>query len=160
MVHSRAPAVFLGGGALLLLCPGLSWALPLAITIVDGSVTLSPNQTDYETGYVEVTGMAGIRVRVSTDNAAGLILYVRCDDVSPAIPLNDLLVKSATAGTLIASYTAITGADQALWSTGGTVTNQNIDTDVRIQNLWNLSDAAGGGTTAYTNTLTYTVVDQ
>jgi len=160
MAHSRASAAFLTAWAVLLVCPALSWTAPLAITIVDASVTLSPNQTDYETGYVEATGMGGIRVRVSTDNAAGLILYVRCDDVSPEIPLSDLLVKCATAGTLMASYTAITGADQALWSTGGTTTNENVDTDVRIQNLWNLSDAAGGGTTPYTNTLTYTVVDQ
>ncbi len=132
----------------------------LAITITDASISLAPSQGDYEASYVEATGAAGIRVRVDTDNGAGLILYVRCDDGSPAIALSDLLVKSATAGTLMGSYTAITGSDQALWSTGGPIANQDVDTDVRVQGLWSYSDAAGGGTTDYTNTLTYTVVDQ
>ena len=97
---------------------------------------------------------------VTTDNGAGLILYVRCDDGAPEILLSDLLVKCGTAGTLMSSYTAITGADQALWSTSGPITDQHVDTDARIQGLWSYSDAAGGGTTGYTNTLTYTVVDQ
>jgi len=35
-----------------------------------------------------------------------------------------------------------------------------VTTDIRIQNLSGYPDAAGGGTTAYTNTLTYTVVAQ
>jgi hypothetical protein len=74
--------------------------------------------------------------------------------------LSDLLVRSQTAGTLMSSYTAITGTDQALWSTADSVTDGVVDTDVRIQGLWSFPDAAGGGTTPYTNTLTYTVVDQ
>jgi hypothetical protein len=140
--------------------PGTSWAPPLSITISDASVSLLPSQTDYETGYVEATGEAGINVLVTTDNAAGLMLYVRCDDATPDILLSDFLVRCSTPGTLMSSYTAITGADQALWSTDSAVTDEGVDTDVRIQGLWSYPDAAGGGTTAYTNSLTYTVVDQ
>jgi hypothetical protein len=143
----------------LLLGAAPSWAPPLGITISDASVTLSPGQTDYEAGYVEATGAAGIEVQVTTDNPSGLILYVRCDDGTPEITLTDLLVRSATAGTLMPSYTAITGTDQALWSVADSVTNEPVDTDIRIQGLWSYSDAAGGGATPYTNTLTYTVVD-
>ena len=121
-------------------------------------ISLSPNQTDYETGYVEATGAAGINVLVTTDNAAGLILYVRCDDASPQITFSDFLVRSLTAGTLMSSYTAITGTDQALWSVGGTTTDTPVDTDVRVQGLWDYPD--DGGITDYKNTVTYTVVDQ
>ncbi len=132
----------------------------LSITIVSASTSLSPTQPDYEAGYVEVTGTGGIHVRVTTPNSAGLILYVRCDDGTPEIGLSDLLVKSATTGTLLPSYTAITGTDQSLWSVAGAVTDEDVYTDIRIQGLWSYPDAAGGGTTSYTNTLTYTVVDQ
>ena len=140
--------------------PAPCWAPPLSISITDASISLLPNQTDYETGYLDATGAAGISILVTTDNAAGLILYVRCDDATPEISLSDLLVKCPTSGTLMSSFSVITGSDQALWSTGGPVTDQGVDTDVRIQGLWGYSDVAGGGTTAYTNTLTYTVVDQ
>ena len=59
------------------------------------------------------------------------------------------------------TYTAITAANQNLWSTGA-VQNPwlTVTTDVRVQNLINYNDAVGGGTTNYTNTLTYTVVVQ
>jgi hypothetical protein len=140
--------------------PGLSWAAPLGITITDASISLVPTQTDYETGWVEATGAAGIRVDVTTNNLAGLILYIRCDDGIPEITLSDLLVKCPTPGTLLSSFTAITGSDQALWSTDQSIPSEEVVTDVRIQGLWSYPDAAGGGTTDYTNTLTYTVVDQ
>ena len=130
------------------------------ITIVDASVALSPSQLDYEAGYVEDTAPGGILVRVSTDNAAGIILYIRCDDGSPEISLTDLLVKCPTSGTSMASYTPITGSDQDLWSTSSTCFNEDVYTDVRIQNLWVYPDADGGGTTAHTDALTYTVVEQ
>jgi hypothetical protein len=154
-------SVGIGTGCLILLTsPTLAWAPPLGITIVDSSIALNPGQTEYETGYVEATGTAGILVEVDTNNSTGLILYVRCDDATPEIALSDLLVRSQTPGTLIPSYTAITATDQALWSTSDPVDGEDVDTDVRIQGLWSYSDAAGGGTTTYTNTLTYTVVDQ
>lgn len=160
MFRSRALIGFFIFGGLVCVNPTPCWAPPLSIAITDVSITLLPNQTDYETGYLEATGAAGITVQVTTDNSAGLILYVRCDDGTPELLLSDLLVKCPTAGTLISSYTAIGGSDQALWSTGGPITDQNVDTDVKVQGLWDYSDASGGGTTSYTNTLTYTVVDQ
>ena len=68
---------------------------------------------------------------------------------------------AGTGGSTLASYTAIAAADQNLWSTG---TSQNgfltVTTDVKIQNINAYNDAPGGGTTNYTNTLTYTVVTQ
>ena len=48
-------------------------------------------------------------------------------------------------------------SDQDLWTSD---TNEELYTDVwtdiKIQNLWHYTDQGGGGTTAYTNTLTYT----
>ena len=135
------------------------------IQIVDAAITLSPNATDYANDYVEATGAAGIDVNVKTNSTGGLTLLVRCADASPQIALADLLVRTATApgtgGSSMASYTAITAANQTLWSTGG-VQHAWLDvaTDVRVQNLINYNDAAAAGTTNYTNTLTYTVVAQ
>jgi hypothetical protein len=94
-----------------------------------------------------------------------MVLKVKCADATPQIALADLLVKTATAagtgGATLAAYTAITAADQNLWST--TVAQhpwQTVTTDVRIQNLIGYDDAGTAGTTNYTNTLTYTVVTQ
>ena len=39
-------------------------------------------------------------------------------------------------------------------------TYTTVQTDIRVQNLWDYSDPGGAGTTTYTNTLTYTVVVQ
>ena len=135
------------------------------IQIDDAAITLSPNATDYGNDYVEVTGAAGIDVEVKTNSTGGLALQIRCADASPQIALADLLVRTATApgagGTSIGTYTAITAANQNLWTTGAVQhTFLDVSTDVRVQNLINYNDAAGGGTTNYTNTLTYTVVAQ
>jgi hypothetical protein len=127
---------------------------------VDASVVLAPGQLDYEAGYVEDTEPGGVEVEVTTDNLAGVILYIRCDDGSPEVAFADLLVKCPTVGTSMGSYTAISGVDQALWSTNTTVTDYSVFTDVRVQNLWAYSDADGGGATPYTDALTYTVVEQ
>jgi hypothetical protein len=91
-----------------------------------------------------------------------MILSIRSDDLTPGIALADLLFKTQTAagtgGSTISSYTAITGTDQSIWTTGEEQpTYTTIDTDIRINNLWNYYDAGGGGTTTYTTTLTYTV---
>src|SRR5580765_6166259 len=136
------------------------------IQIVDAAVTLTPNATDYGNDYVEVTGAAGIDVNVKTNSTGGLALQIRCADAAPQIALADLLVRTATApgaggGTSLGSYTAITAANQNLWTTGAVQhTFLVVSTDVRVQNLINYNDAASAGTTSYTNTLTYTVVAQ
>ena len=135
------------------------------IQIDDAAITLSPNATDYGNDYVEATGAAGIDVEVKTNSTGGLALQVRCADATPQIALADLLVRTATApgagGSSIAAYTAITAANQNLWTTGAVQhTFLVVSTDVRVANLINYNDAAGGGTTGYTNTLTYTVVAQ
>ena len=133
------------------------------IQVLDAAVTLSPTSTDYDNGYVEITGASGIRVNVKTNSAGGVVLKVRCGDAAPQIALADLLVRTATApgtgGTTMAAYTAITAADQNLWSSTVAVHGwTQVNTDVRIQNITNYDDPLGGGTTLYTNTLTYTVV--
>jgi hypothetical protein len=135
------------------------------IQIDDAAITLTPNATDYGNDYVEVTGAAGIDVEVKTNSTGGLALQIRCADAAPQIALSDLLVRTTTApgagGTSIATYTAITAANQNLWTTGAVQhAFLDVSTDVRVQNLLNYDDAAGGGTTNYTNTLTYTVVAQ
>lgn len=143
----------------------LSASANALINIVDAAITLTPNATDYGNDYVEATGAAGIDVQVKTNSTGGLALMVRCADASPQIALADLLVRTATAagagGTSLASYTAITAANQNLWTTGAVQHAWlTVTTDVRVQNLINYNDAASAGTTDYTNTLTYTVVAQ
>jgi hypothetical protein len=135
------------------------------IQITDPAITLSPTATDYTNDYVEGTGAAGIDVEVKTNSTAGMVLMVRCADASPQIALADLLVRTPTppgsGGSSIASYTAITSANQNLWTTGAVQhTWLTVTTDVRVQNLINYNDLSGGGATSYTNTLTYTVVSQ
>jgi hypothetical protein len=135
------------------------------IEILDATVTLSPTQTDYEAGYAQVLGASGIDVRIRTNSSTGAILKVMCADASPEITLTDLLFKTQTAaggsGTTQSTFTAITASDQDLWTTTTTSpTYTTIQTDIRVQNLWNYPDPGTGGTTAYTNTLTYTIVVQ
>jgi hypothetical protein len=135
------------------------------VQVLDPAITLVPTGTDYNNGYVEVTGASGLRVQLKSNSSTGVILKIRCPDATPQIALADLLVRTQTAagtgGTTMSSYTAITGTDQNLWSTG---TSQGpwatVTTDIRVQNLFNYNDVPGGGTTNYTNTLTYTVVVQ
>ncbi len=134
------------------------------ISIVDASITLNPSQTDYDAGYVSAEGAPGIDVGIRTNSSTGAILRVLCADATPEIALADLLFKTQTApggvGTSISTYTAITASDQNLWTTtaatGASWTT--IQTDIRVQNLFNYPDTGGG--TDYTNTLTYSVVVQ
>jgi hypothetical protein len=142
----------------------LSASANTMIQILDPAVTLVPTPADYANDFVDAAGASGLRVQVKTNSATGLVLKVRCPDAAPQIALADLLVKTATTagtgGTSMGFYTAITAADQNLWSTG---TSQHawqvVTTDIRIQNI-NAYDAPAVGTTNYTNTLTYTVVAQ
>jgi len=135
------------------------------VQIIDAAIALVPTSTDYDNDFVEAAGASGLRVRVKTNSSTGMVLKVRCADATPQIALADLLIKTQTAagtgGTTASSYTAITGSDQNLWSTGvAQHTLLTVTTDVRVQNLFAYDDANGGGTTNYTNTLTYTVVAQ
>ncbi len=135
------------------------------IQILDPAITLTPSVADYGNDFVDAAGASGLRVQVKTNSTTGMVLRVSCADASPQIALADLLFKTATAagtgGSTISTYTAMGAADQDLWST--TVAQhpwQVVTTDIRVQNLMNYDDAMGGGTTSYTNTLTYTVVAQ
>jgi hypothetical protein len=135
------------------------------IQILDPSITLSPTSTDYDNDMVEAAGASGLRVRVKTNSATGMILSVRCSDASPQIALADLLVRATTppgsGGSALGSYTAISASNMTLWSTGVAQHPwQTVTTDVRVQNLFGYDDGAGPGVTNYTNTLTYTVITQ
>jgi hypothetical protein len=133
------------------------------IQILDTDVILTPTSTDYDNDFVQVTGASGLRVQVKTNSTGGMVLRVKCADATPQIALSDLLVRTTTAagtgGSTLSSFTAITASDQNLWST--TVAQHpwfTVTTDLQVQNLGNYNDAAGGGTTLYTDVLTYTVV--
>ncbi len=64
-------------------------------------------------------------------------------------------------GSSATTYIAITASDQALWSTGiAQISFIEVDTDIRVLNLFAYPDAMAAGTTNYTNNLTYTVVAQ
>jgi hypothetical protein len=133
------------------------------IQITDAAVTLAPTSTDYSNNFVQATGASGLRVDVKTNSSTGMVLRVRCSDAAPRIALSDLLIRTqtppGTGGTTMSSFTPISAVDQNLWST--TIAQHpwmTVTTDLRIQNLMNYDDAAGGGPTNYTNTLTYTVI--
>ncbi len=135
------------------------------LQILDPTFNLIPTAFDYTNDFVEATGAAGLRVRLKSNSSTGCVLYVRCSDASPQIALADLLVKTQTApgagGASITTYTAITASDQALWSTGvAQISFVQVDTDIRVQNLFSYPDAMAAGTTNYTDNLTYTVVAQ
>jgi hypothetical protein len=143
----------------------LAAAAHAMIQILDASLVLTPTPTDYDNDLVEATGASGLRVRVKTNSSTGMALLVRCADATPQIALADLLFKTQTAsptgGWTIASWTPITAVNQTLWTTSAAQHPWlNVTTDVRVQNLGNYDDAAAAGTTAYTNTLTYTVITQ
>ena len=143
----------------------LAASASVVLDILDATMTLTPNATDYTNDYVEVTSASGLRVRLKTNSTTGCVLSVRCGDASPQIALADLRVKTQTAagagGSTMSSYTAVTAANQALWSTGAAqITFLTVTTDIRIQNLFAYPDPIGAGTTSYTDNLTYTVVAQ
>ena len=135
------------------------------LQVLDPTFNLIPTAFDYGNDFVEATGAAGLRVRLKSNSSTGCVLYVRCGDASPQIALADLLFKTQTApgtgGSSVTTYTAITASDQALWSTGvAQISFVEVDTDVRVQNLFAYPDAMAAGTTNYTDNLTYTVVAQ
>ena len=83
------------------------------------------------------------------------------DGIQLAIEKNRAKGKTVAGGSTISSYTAITAANQALWSTGAAQgTFLTVTTDVRVQNLFAYPDPIGAGTTSYTDNLTYLVVAQ
>jgi len=135
------------------------------ISIQTATLPLNPVQSDYENNYMALEGTDGIDVQVKTNSSTGMVLSVKCADAVPEIRLTDLWFRTQTtpggAGTRIGNYTQITGSDQHLWTT---TTNQetytDVWTDIKVTNLWHYTDSGAGGTTAYTNTLTYTVTVQ
>ncbi len=135
------------------------------LQILDPTFNIIPTAFDYTNDFVEATGGAGLRVRLKSNSAGGCVLYVKCTDASPQIALADFLVRTQTAagvgGSSATTYIAITASDQALWSTGiAQISFIEVDTDIRVQNLFAYPDAMAAGTTNYTNNLTYTVVAQ
>ena len=153
----------------------LAWGLTAAlagrvcananIVVLDAARTLTPTAADYTNDFVQITGAAGVRVQVSTDPGNGLNLYIRCADAAPRIALADFLVRTLTApgagGTTMSTFTAVTAVNQLLWSTtNAPAGSTTVNTDIRIKNLFVYSDPIGAGTTGYTDTLTFTVVEQ
>jgi hypothetical protein len=145
--------------------PSPAAAQSLFLQVNTPSITLAPTPTDYVRDYVELTGASGIQLRIKTNNPVGMSVLVRCADASPRIALNDLLVRTLTppgiGGAATASYTPLRSTNQFLWSTGQSVAPFFIiGTDVRVQNIGSYDDSPFAGTTAYTNTLVFTVVAQ
>ncbi len=135
------------------------------IQINDASVTLTPGQSDYESGFVVAEGAAGIAVQVRSNSSTGMVLSLKSVDGTPGIAVDDIAFKTQTvaggSGSTISSYTTLTGSDQDIWTTDEEQpTFQVVDTDIRVSDLWTYLDIGGVGTTSYTTTLTYTVTVQ
>lgn len=129
-----------------------------SVRINTASLTLTATQTDFDNDFVERTGASGISVDTRTNGSLGCTLAIRGEaagagKINPA----DLSVKSATTGSLMAAYTAMTTVNQNMWSNASAKPNfatapSPILVDVRVTNLG--SYAAG----SYTNVLTFTVI--
>ena len=133
------------------------------INILDSSLILTPTPADYANDYVEATGASGLGVKVKNTGSAGLTLLVRMATPS-AIAGGDLLVRTLTppgsGGTTLSAYTALGSTNLTLWTSGvpqGPFFE--VDMDVRVRNLFNYDDSAAAGTTSYTNTLIFTVIE-
>jgi hypothetical protein len=133
------------------------------INIVTPAITLAPTPTDYANDYVEATGVDGMSVKVKTNSPNGLVLMVRSSG-SPQIASGDLLVRTltppGTGGSSLVTYTPLGTINLNLWSTG---VAQGpfivVQMDIRIRNLFGYGDAGAGGTTSYTNSVTFTVME-
>lgn len=133
------------------------------INVLNSAMVLTPTPTDYAKDYVEATGASGLGIKVKNTGSAGLTLLVRMATPS-AITAGDLLVRTLSApgpgGTTLSAYTALGSANVTLWSSSvpqGPFFQ--VDMDVRVRNLFNYDDNAAAGTTSYTNTLIFTVVE-
>ena len=148
---------------------GLAWperdagAAPF-INIVNDALVLTPTPTDYANDYVEATGAAGLAVKVKNTSTNGLMLLVRASSAAPSIAPGDLLVRTLTppgvGGTTLSTYTVLGPTNMTLWTSGvpqGPFIE--VDMDVRIRNLYNYDDTGSVGTTPYTNTLIFTVIE-
>ena len=140
-----------------------SWAAEGFVHINTPSLVLVPSAQDYVNDYVDATGLAGIDVKVKTNNPTGLILKVRSSGLGNTLLLGDLLVRTLTppgpGGAALTVWTPLAITDLNLWSIGvaqGPFTT--VATDLRIRNLGSYNDAAGAATTSYSHTLVFTVV--
>ena len=134
------------------------------IQISTASMVLTPTPADYANDYVEAIGAAGLQLKVKNTGKTGVTVMVRVISTPPAIAPGDLLVRTLTppgpGGGSMSLYTSPTAVNQRLWSTGAPQGPfANIGIDVRIRNLMNYDDAAGGGTTGYSNTLMFTIFE-
>lgn len=155
-------ALLVAGGWVL---PAPAAAVNLFMQVLSPAVTLTPTPADYAQDYVEITGSSGIQLRIKTNDPVGMAILVRVADPSPQIAMNDFLVRTTTGpgpgGASLATYTPIRYTNMFLWSTGSELAPFfNVSTDIRIRNLVNYNDSQGAGSTAYTNTLVFTVIAQ
>lgn len=128
------------------------------------AITLTPDAADYARDYVEVTGSSGIKLRVKTNSATGMAVFVRASGGAQIAP-PDLLVRTLTApgpgGRTLGSFTPLLFANQTLWSTGQSgAPFYDVWTDVRVQNLFAYDDAPATGSTSYQTVLEFSVVTQ
>jgi hypothetical protein len=137
----------------------------LEIRVDDPAITLTPTPADYNQDFVDATGSNGIRLRVKTQNPLlGCHVFVRCSDAAPQIALNDLMVRTTAppgaGGTALSVFTPISAVNQTLWSSGQPLPgfSTQLTCDVRVRNLMNYNDSPMAGTTAYQNTLTFTIL--
>ena len=140
-----------------------SWGAASILHVDTPQVTLTPSAQDYANDYVEATGVAGIRIRVKTNNATGLILKVRSSGAGNTIRLGDVLVRTLTppgsGGVAVNRWTAVALTDLNLWSVA-TGSNQfiTIGADTRVTNLGTYGDQVSAGFTYYSHSLVFTVI--
>jgi hypothetical protein len=161
--HSRRVlAHAMGCACALVLCAAPARA-QLEIRVDDPAITLTPTPADYNQDFVDATGSNGIRLRVKAQ-LGGCQVFVRCSDAAPEIALNDLMVRTSAApglgGTAMSVFTPVTAVNQTLWSSALSLPgfSTQLVCDVRVRNLMNYNDSPMVGTTAYQNTLTFTII--
>jgi hypothetical protein len=153
---------------MLLVAASQSWAQgPSAVTmnvnvfamvrVNTGTFSLTPTQAELDADWCERLGALSIDARTNNDTGCTVKVSGEAAGTGKINP-SDFLIKSATTGSTITAYTAITTLEQNLWSVAAKKANYGtapspILIDVKIQNvLTNYTDGT------YTNTLTFTVV--
>jgi hypothetical protein len=111
------------------------------LQIVTSTLSLTPGQADFEAGYIEKTGSAGITVNVANNDDDGATLSVlgeagdsRVSKITPG----DIELKSTTTGGT-GTYFAVTTSNQTIWANSAAKPNLGdapaVEVDVKVSNL-------------------------
>lgn len=123
------------------------------LNVATTTVTITPEQSDMETGYVIKENEVEVQVRTNSSGGATLKVYGSAGN--PGIALADLFIKSVAPGSQVTEWTAVAGDSQGaqtIWSVNQKQSDWvDVFLSLKVQNLWNYADGT------YSNTLTFVI---